>query len=885
MKAILYSLSFAFLFALSPGSVSAQTPCGSIIGSDALPSDHISILDCNNPFGVTSDPSNPYTVRINGQDIEPGATVALPEGRAYSVSHSGTPHYSRLDTEIFKHVGNNYERVNLTASEPTPGDYEEFAQTYFGTEAERTRYIEIVIYNFEHTNLDDFFYDSVSGDALIDETTGETVESRYYDYIEAFEDGYVAEVPTLGAGTYTMLFYESQPILVGRSLLESIRDFFIPTAYAQCAECFPPHIYTITFTITEAPAGASSILFLPGIMGSRLYETGDVCGENKEHELWFSRNDCEQLRMMTDFIGTSVNTVYTRPGEEAIVDSVAGVSPLYSDWLETLREWKEAELISEYRAVPYDWRLSLGDVLKTKEVSGKIIYDSTASYRDSYIYKSLEQLVATSDSGSVSVVTHSNGGLVAKALLNEMKANNDPLLDDIDKLMLIAVPQTGTPDAITSILHGSELGFGLISDKKTSRALTNTAPFAHHLLPSESYINGVGATVSSSLIDFIPGASTDPWRNQYGGEVNTIAELHSFLSNTSGRTKPAFEDVLTPEVVDPYLLNYANTVHVEIDNFAPPSTMNIIQVGGTGAPTKESITYFTDSECVSRAFFFFKCTEYKHKLGYRINNTDHGDGTVVLPSALSMAEAENVERVWIDLDKYNISNIDRVHRNILEIPQLQDFIGATMTGESYTNNEYVTTEQISAIAQDRLVYQLHSPLDMVLISDDGEVSSSTNTISNAVYERVGELQYISIPAETRNPRLKLFGYETGSFTLDVEEWNEDSLSKRITFSAIPTSTSTIVSLVQNSLLASSTLLLDLEGDGLIEATATTIAVFPYQEEETIKQTKNNGGTRVDRHPTGVVAGVSTSSQTYVEQLRIIINLLNRVLLLLQTKYD
>jgi hypothetical protein len=147
------------------------------------------------------------------------------------------------------------------------------------------------------------------------------------------------------------------------------------------------------------------------------------------------------------------------------------------------------------------------------------------------------------------------------------------------------------------------------------------------------------------------------------------------------------------------------------------------------------------------------------------------------------------------------------------------------------------------------------------------------------------VQYISIPANTKNPQLKLFGYATGSFTLDVETWSNDAMTERVTFSAIPTATSTIVTLLQDKNIASSTLLLDLEGDGNIEAKATTEVIIPLEVTENEDQKKAGGGTRVARIPLGVVAGIATTSESYREQLQIIIRLLERVLLLMHIIYE
>ena len=234
MKALLYSFSFALFLTIFPSQLFAQAPCGSIIGSDVLGSNVITIQDCTHPFGVTTiDPPNPYVVVLDGQDVVPDSTIALPQGKAQHISYRGTPANSRaLNTELFKHQGTDYQRVDLGLREQTPEDYAIFAETYFATVEERTRYVEIVTYNFEYTNLDDFFLDSITGEPLIDEVTGETVEARYFAFVDAFEAQFDPSPAALEAGTYTMLFYEASLEVTSQTIWNAVREFLIPTAYA-----------------------------------------------------------------------------------------------------------------------------------------------------------------------------------------------------------------------------------------------------------------------------------------------------------------------------------------------------------------------------------------------------------------------------------------------------------------------------------------------------------------------------------------------------------------------------------------------------------------------------------------------------------------------------
>ena len=83
-----------------------------------------------------------------------------------------------------------------------------------------------------------------------------------------------------------------------------------------------------------------------------------------------------------------------------------------------------AGIINEWKALPYDWRLALEDMLASGKKIGEKNGEDNISYLDAtstpYIFQELERLAETSDTGKVTIITHSNGGLVAKYLLRQL---------------------------------------------------------------------------------------------------------------------------------------------------------------------------------------------------------------------------------------------------------------------------------------------------------------------------------------------------------------------------------------------------------------------------------------------------------------------------------
>lgn len=773
------------------------------------------IENCENPFNEDSVPASPYTLRVEGEEVISGGSVTVPVGGTNQIEIVGEPHLSDKANFLFKHVDGDLVFVEHKAPEMDLPDYLDYIDVYFSNPSDRELYRDVTIGQFSGGGADSLIYDEETGDYLLD-SEGREILFRYYEFLESADANFQKPAPKITAGTYTMVTKEMLLILISsESAWDKFREFLIPTAHA---EDLPAQLtYTITFTIVEGVEEIKpSVLFLPGIMGSNLYEESDECnlfGGVDEVKRWVSTFDCDVERLVMDENGVSINNLYTKT-EDGVVEDVFLVSNLYDSFIEELEELKDEDKIADYRAVPYDWRLRLGDILKTVNIGGRITPDPEADYQDGYVYKSLKALVDASPNRKVVLVGHSNGGLVIKTLLATMKAENDPLLDSIEKVVLVAVPQAGTPEAVVGMLHGVEIGKGFAVSLEQSRQLINTAPFGYHLLPSEDYFE----MVETPVITIESGTSTDAWRGQFGAEIDTLIELKYFLEKESGRPTPAWEDTKTPATAYSGLINYANSAHGFMQDWKPEQTQ-VYEVAGTGIETPATISYFSDYTCFKsevRTGGVTHCIERGTKLGYRINKVVDGDGTVVVPSATLDTSSK---KYWINLDDHNsIFRNNRDHKDVFEVPGvvglLQDFI----TGE-VQDHDFVTEVYPNFSNEKRIVLQLHSPLDLCVILSDGEVvGSSTPSQRGVQYYRYGEVQYLSIPESETDYEIRLDGLATGSFTLDIEEYEGSSILERSTYSAVPSSTSTKVSLkVEEG--EEAVLEIDYQGDGIYEAIA------------------------------------------------------------------
>ncbi|MBP9757130.1 MAG: hypothetical protein KBD06_00860 [Candidatus Pacebacteria bacterium] len=568
----------------------------------------------------------------------------------------------------------------------------------------------------------------------------------------------------------------------------------------------------------------SNVMFLPGIQGTRLYAPGVPF----EDQLWEPNNEGDIQDLFLDSEGESIrDDVYVK--ESGVIDDIPVTgSNIYKSFLNDLEEWKTTEnLIGDYRVVAYDWRLSIDDILTYGRQDGDKIYYSGSNRATStpYILQELRRLAATSRNGKVTIVAHSNGGLVAKALLQQLEATSDPLLDAVDKLILIAVPQTGTVQAIGAALHGYDIALPadwlpLLLDPQTGRAFVGTSPMMYHLLPSSGYQSGDGSTVGTPTVTFDVSEKTTAFNAAYGTTIDNSSELKNFLSGSEGRPQPDFDDVKNPSRLSPALLQYAESVHSNIDTWIPPASMQVHEIAGWGIPTLGSIRYWTGKECIERTLLG-TCTRKVPKLLYTPQVVIDGDGVVVTPSALAIPTNNNVSRSWLNLEVLNqpVLSADRDHPDLLEVGSLRDFVSNTISGTSNTLPEFMYSAQPLSDGETRLEFVLHSPLSLSVTDGMGHhVNASVSDIPGAVYRRFGEVQYISIPKST-HPTLNLLGFANGSYTLEIREVSENSTVASTIFTGLPSSTSThvVMNFPDGSIENATELQVDYDGNGDIDS--------------------------------------------------------------------
>lgn len=165
-------------------------------------------------------------------------------------------------------------------------------------------------------------------------------------------------------------------------------------------------------------ACASNVLFLPGIEASRLYRPNYDGGTD---QLWEPNADSDANDLLLTADGQSArNDIYTKD----VIRQAYLVGPnIYESFVAQMDGLKTVGTITDWKSVPYDWRLSFDDILNSGHQfpDGRMYYSGDhAATSSPYIVQELRRLAGSSKTGKVTIVAHSNGGLLAKALVEKL---------------------------------------------------------------------------------------------------------------------------------------------------------------------------------------------------------------------------------------------------------------------------------------------------------------------------------------------------------------------------------------------------------------------------------------------------------------------------------
>lgn len=796
MKIALCRVLFLSLLAfVHLGSVNAQTlPCGNIITPlnfyDGDSDEQITpIENCENPFDRTNDLTG---FLINGGSVSNNSNYTVDVAGIDDYGFADENYYqTNYQASYYRHKGNDFIRVNTDFAEPGEAEIEVAIRQFFpGNTARADFYIEIYNSGQAHTY---FFTDT--GVLVPDPATSQPIETVFYDMLDYVEQNVVTRRTALLPGTYTVVTIDTDegpnPTFY-KTLPERLFAWLVPTAYAYY------YVNTITFTLTESvpePVGASSVLFLPGIQASRLY-TKDEAGD--ENRIWEPNINADVAKLEMTEDGFSVDDVYTRD----VVDEIFGVNNVYQTFLDMLEELESDEIIADSVAFAYDWRFGIQDIV----VSGTKYENEVKSLVDE-----LESLAEGSYTNKVTIIAHSNGGLVAKALIRELDRLGKT--DLVDKLVMVGTPQLGTPKAIGVMLHGlgQQAGAGLIIDDETARAVIKNMPGAYTLLPSQKYFDKSGDIVVTS------DQSENTTSVRAYGEINSVLELNNFLLDTSNLRDDSVS-INEPSTLNSDLINNLAETRTWLDSWEAPAGVEVYEIIGTGIPTIKSFEY-KSFPCASAVAVV--CASGQYMKAYPTFSSA-GDETVMALSAEGYDGDKVSAKVDLFLEGEQFLVKQRRHVNLTESPTVQEYLDSIIRFP-YLNDTLEIPEDFVDVSREYTIIGSHSPVALIIEDDagnqvgviDGEVIEN---IPGSQYIELGGSTYIAIPKETKYTA-KIKGTGTGLYSITVDKLNGVGQTSEYVYRGAST-TPQMQAVFTASSTGFSNIETDLNGDGLIDLKQT-----------------------------------------------------------------
>lgn len=583
---------------------------------------------------------------------------------------------------------------------------------------------------------------------------------------------FAGPVPT--DGTYTV-------ILADAASAASAMEWF---ASGGTSGAEPTNYAFLTFTYARYHHCCSSVAFIPGMEGSVLKE-----GTNTLWPPTILSNDLSRLALNAD--GTSVNTITV----DGILNTFYG-APIYSGFSTFMDDLVASSTmqVHEWLPLPYDWRYAPDEA------------STTAAMADA-----IEQLAHESNDGKVTIVAHSMGGLVGKAVIKTLEERGEGGL--VENFVMVGSPQLGTPQAVASILHGDGQGIaaGLIVRRADARAIAQNMPSAYALLPSREYFN----RVTDPVIAFSPASPfTAAWRAFWGDSINTYADYASFMTGADvPRVKPILGTLGTPEVVSPTLLADADAVHTVYDTYTFPASTRVVQIAGWGIPTVKGVLY-----------------QNEHLFpNYRPLFTAEGDKTVVYPSAISSIG----ESYFVNLSLYNKNESENAqHRSLLSTVPIQNLISKILLQTPISGDYISNTKPPITEAETELVVSTHSPVVLGAYDSLGNYTGvnpgqdpnaavwlTSEGIPGSTFLTSGDSQYLFLP-QGGTYNFVFTGTDTGSTTVAVEQSVADVTNPVAQYSDIPVVVGTVGTFTISQSAPIPDISVDINGDSQPDAVVT-----------------------------------------------------------------
>ncbi len=532
----------------------------------------------------------------------------------------------------------------------------------------------------------------------------------------------------------------------------------------------------------------SSILFIPGLQSTKLY--------NSSEKLWEPMNNGDVQGLFMNENGSSTDTsIFV--GDPIM--KAYGMVGVYSSFVDFLNSLNAGDVISESKVFGYDWRKSVAEVVAGREK----LATTTVS-----LIETVKDMASKSKTRKVTLIAHSNGGLIAKYLVKTLY--NMGLDHLVDQVISVAVPYLGTPEAIIALLHGDdqEIANGFLENNSTARELGRSMPSAYGLLPSKEFFQIIFSPTIAFASTSVEGVNS----GTYPKEINSYQGQTDFLvDNFQGRINPEIKDTSKPIKVNNALLAAADVIHSLIDPFSWPTALTRWGIVGWNLATTRGLIYSNEIKCKIPIL-----NQYcENILNHSNESTIMGDGTVVTPSS----SYGSGQLISVNLASTSqTENSKKSHFNILESSTTQAVIKKIIThktkspefilppgtslGEPDYNNEpsFLTVSTHSPVelhvydSQGRHTGLIPTPLSF----EPGFVTAYEDKIPGSSYKRFGNdddpESYVYLPdIDSEKYSIVMKGTDLGAVTFEVERQGGSRPKEKVTFSNFPVTSLTVAS--------------------------------------------------------------------------------------------
>ena len=564
---------------------------------------------------------------------------------------------------------------------------------------------------------------------------------------------------------------------------------FTPTTNGIMITSQPFSVATCDFTNTKASLGVSNIIFVPGFEGSRLYEKKGTKLTQRWEAGLLSISDVRSLFL--DVGGNSVKNIVTKDVIEEARYPIFNttVYKYFSDWL---RSQKSDQKIQDFFLFPHDWRMSIANLAQT----GSKTDVGTLVLKDKIV-----ELASTSKTGKVTLIGHSNGGLLIKKTLAILEDQGQENL--VDNVLFVGTPQLGTPGTLAGMLHGDDtkFGYGLVLSATTAREWAQNMSGAYGLLPFEKLYTKLG-----SFVQFANPLGNN-WDELYGTSLDA-SEQRGFLTGQDGRKQPVPKDLDLAMILRPGLYDEAKKLHDDLDNFAIPSNIQLYEIAGVGKPTISGIAYKNTILNTVTHRPLFSCD---------------GDKTVVSASAVDYGTRAQ----YLDLSAYQKdTGSDSVHFNMMENPEVVGLISNIVEGTTMSTPHISSTKPSLDDCKFKLI-GTHSPVDLDVYDLQGRHvginSNSTDAftlidteIPGSDFIQIGDEKYAIVP-DMGTYTIKIDGTGNGLFTLDIASQINTEVTSYQAYADLPVTTNLIAQVSLDTATTSlAPLKIDEDGNGTFD---------------------------------------------------------------------